>query len=51
MKRTVRSQMDDQKARLTQKQAAKGFYAPADYVPLNREQRRDLERARKRGKK
>lgn len=51
MKRTVRSQLQDAQVRLTQTQVAKGFYAPEGYKPTNREQRRDLDRARKAGKK
>jgi len=51
MKRTARSTLLDAQVRLTASQAAKGFFAPDTYTPMNREQRRDLERARKRAKK
>ena len=50
MKAKTKSLLMNTTVRLTQAKAAHGYPVPADWVPQNREQRRDLKRAMRKRK-
>ena len=50
MKAKTKSLLMNTTVRLAQKEAAKGYALPEGYVPQNREQRRDLQRATRKRK-